>query len=289
MRLALRRKGSRRAAPPRRVSVAQYRRRRLAAALIGLVLFVGLGLTGRILLYDLGLADVREVRVTGTAMVPVRDVLGAAGVTPGGPLAAVDLTGIAHRVARLPAVESVRVGRSWPHSVAVDVTERVPVAVTRDGPGAQLVDRSGVVYPGAAVPGLPTLTAPAAGTDDPATLAAVAVLAALPEPVRGRGADRRGERSGRGRTDARPPRSSRRSPSGLTEDRADPLGLGRAGCREGRRVAAAAQPERPPLRRQQPGATDHPPLRPAPNPRSSTWSGPCGRAARLLDPVRIAT
>ena len=34
-------------------------------------------------------------------------------------------------------------------------------------------------------PGLPTLTVPAAGTDDPATLAAVAVLDALPEPVRG--------------------------------------------------------------------------------------------------------
>ena len=27
--------------------------------------------------------------------------------------------------ARLPAVESVRVGRSWPHTVAVDVTEPV--------------------------------------------------------------------------------------------------------------------------------------------------------------------
>ena len=68
----------------------------------------------------------------------MRAVLDAAAVTPGGPLAAVDLAGIADRIARLPAVESVRVGRSWPHTVAVDVTERVPVAVTRNvaGPAA---------------------------------------------------------------------------------------------------------------------------------------------------------
>lgn len=169
---------------PRPVSKERYRRRRLAAALIALLLFVGLGLTGRILLYDLGLADVQDVRVTGVATVPQRAVLDAAAVTPGGPLAAVDLAGVADRVSRLPAVESVRVGRDWPHTVAVDVTERVPVAVTRNGEGPQLVDRTGVVYPGDAPDGLPTLTVPRAGTDDPDTLAAVAVLAALPAQVR---------------------------------------------------------------------------------------------------------
>jgi cell division protein FtsQ len=167
------------------VSPERYRRRRLAAALSALLLFVALGLTGRILLYDLGLADVQDVRVTGSAVVPVRDVLAAAAVTPGGPLAAVDLAGVADRVSRLPAVESVRVGRAWPHTVAVDLTERVPVAIARNGEGPQLVDRSGVVYPGEPAPGLPTLTVPTLGTDDPAVLAAVQVLAALPEPLRG--------------------------------------------------------------------------------------------------------
>ena len=190
MRLALRRRKPPRGAgaartPPRPVSAEQYRRRRLAAALSALLLFVGLGLTGRVLLYDLGLADVQDVQVTGASVVPVRQVLDAAAVTPGGPLAAADLAGIASRVARLPAVESVRVGRSWPHTVAVDVTERVPVAITRNVQGPQLVDRSGVVYPGDPVPGLPTMTVPTAGTDDPATLAAVAVLAALPAQLHG--------------------------------------------------------------------------------------------------------
>lgn len=175
----------RRAGWSQRVSVGQYRRRRLAAALVALLLVVGLGLTTRVLLYDLGLADVEQVRVTGTATVPTGDVLAAAAVPPGGPLAAVDLSAVAERVARLPAVGSVRVGRSWPHAVAVDVTERVPVAVVGGGGEPALVDRTGVVYRGAPVPGLPELSVPAPATDDPATLAAVAVLAAVPEPVRG--------------------------------------------------------------------------------------------------------
>ncbi len=166
------------------MSPEQYRRRRLAAALAVLLLVVTLGLTGRVLLYDLGLADVERVEVTGASVIPVQDVLDAAAVIPGGPLAAVDLATVAVRVSRLPAVESARVGRDWPHTVAVDITERVPVAVTRNEQGPALVDRSGVIYPGGAVPGLPTLTVPRVGTDDPATLAAVAVLAALPEPVR---------------------------------------------------------------------------------------------------------
>jgi cell division protein FtsQ len=49
--------------------------------------------------------------------------------------------------------------------------------------GPALVDRSGVVYRGVPGPGLPRLTtAPRSG--DPATLAAVAVLVALPDALR---------------------------------------------------------------------------------------------------------
>ena len=218
MRLALRRRSPGRTPAPRRVSAEQYRRRRLAAALSALLLFVGLGLTGRVLLFDLGLADVQDVQVTGTSVVPVRAVLDAAAVTPGGPLAAADLAGIADRISRLPAVESVRVGRSWPHTVAVEVTERVPVAVTRNVDGPQLVDRSGVVYPGEAAPGLPTLTVPTAGTDDPATLAAVAVLDALPEPVRGQVLTVEVGAAGAGRPTA-PTQLTNQVTVGLTDDR----------------------------------------------------------------------
>lgn len=174
---------ARRPAVPR-PSREQYRRRRLAAALAALLLLVGLGLTGRVLLYDAGLADVEDVQVTGLSTVPQADVLAAAAVVPGGPLADVDTGGIAARVVQLPAVASVQVGRGWPHTVTVEVTERVPVATATGTGGVALVDRLGVLYPGTPPPGLPRLTFGAVGPDDPSTRAALASLQALPDPVR---------------------------------------------------------------------------------------------------------
>jgi cell division protein FtsQ len=170
--------------PPRRpVSKARYRRRRIAALLVGLLLLAGLGFGVRVLLYDAGLFDVELVEVTGAVTVPEADVLAAAAVPMGIPLAAVDTAGVATGVAGLPPVESVHVGRSWPHTVTVTVTERVPVATVSTSRGPALVDRSGVVYRGAPPPGLPRLTTtPRSG--DPATLAAVAVLTSLPDALR---------------------------------------------------------------------------------------------------------
>jgi cell division protein FtsQ len=169
--------------PHRPVSRARYRRRRVAALLVGLVLLVGLGFAGRVLLYDAGLADVEDVQVTGASTVPVADVLAAAAVQQGTPLAAVDTGAVERRVAPLPPVESVDVRRSWPHTVTVAVTERVPVATVATPDGDALVDRNAVVYRAPVPPGLPRLTMPAA-PGNPATLAAVAVLSALPDAVR---------------------------------------------------------------------------------------------------------
>ncbi|HLU59020.1 MAG TPA: FtsQ-type POTRA domain-containing protein [Pseudonocardia sp.] len=169
--------------PPRRpVPRARYRRRRLAALLIGLVVLVGLGFGVRVLLYDSGLFDVEAVEVAGLVTLQEDDVRAAAGVPLHAPLAAIDTDAVAERVAALPPVESVHVGRSWPHTVAVTVTERVPVATVSTSQGPALVDRTGVVYRGAPAPDLPRLvTSPRTG--DPATLAAVAVLTSLPDEL----------------------------------------------------------------------------------------------------------
>ena len=169
--------------PPRPLSKARYRRRRLAAVLIGLLLLVGLGFGTRVLLYDAGLFDVEAVEVAGIATVPESDVLAAAAVPSGAPLAAVDTDAVATRVAALPPVESVHVGRSWPHTITITVTERVPVATVSTSQGPSLVDRSGIVYRGVPAPGLPRLTT-SARAGDPATLAAVAVLTSLPDALR---------------------------------------------------------------------------------------------------------
>ncbi|GAA0907939.1 cell division protein FtsQ/DivIB [Pseudonocardia zijingensis] len=169
--------------PPRPVSKERYRRRRLAALLAGVLLLVGIGFGVRVLLYDAGLFDVEQVEVAGAVTVPEGDVRSAAAVPAGVPLAAVDTHAVASRVAGLPPVASVHVARSWPHTIVVTVTERVPVATVSTAQGPALVDRTGVVYRGAPTEGLPRLTtSPRPG--DPATLAAVEVLGSLPDDLR---------------------------------------------------------------------------------------------------------
>jgi cell division protein FtsQ len=66
----------------------------------------------------------------------------------------------------------------------VHVVLRAPVAAVQTANGPALVDAAGAVFPGPAVPGLPGLTVGTPGPDDPSTLAAVQVLAALPATVR---------------------------------------------------------------------------------------------------------
>lgn len=170
---------------PRPALSPVHRRRRAVAALLAvLVVLGGLALAARLLVWDSGWFAVEEVRVTGLAVVPEADVLAAAAVVPGGALADVDTLGTAERVAALPGVAEVTVGRSWPHVVTVAVTERTAVAVTTTSQGDLPVDATGVVYPAPPPPGLPRLRLGAPGPDDPATRAALDVLAALPEPLR---------------------------------------------------------------------------------------------------------
>ncbi|MHA6783870.1 cell division protein FtsQ/DivIB [Pseudonocardia saturnea] len=162
-----------------------HRRRRRVAALVGaLVVLAALAVGVRVLLLDLGLFDVEDVQVTGTLDVARADVLAAAAVVAGEPLASVDTAGIASRVAQLPGVGAVEVGRGWPHTVTVAVTERTAVAVVQTPNGPQPVDVTGVVYPAPVPPGLPQLTFGAVGPDDPSTRAALDVLGALPADLR---------------------------------------------------------------------------------------------------------
>ncbi len=162
------------------------RRRVVLFAVVALLLLAGLGVGGRVLLYDSGLADVEHVQVTGVLTVETRDVLAAAAIEPGEPLVAVDVDAVASRVAAVPAVASARVGRHWPDTVSIEVTERVAVALAEAPQGLVLVDATGVAFrPAPPVPpALPRLTFTPVGAGDPATTAALAVLAALPEALR---------------------------------------------------------------------------------------------------------
>jgi cell division protein FtsQ len=131
----------------------------------------------------LGMAD---IRVTGARLVTADEVRAAARVTPGTPLARVDLDGVARRVGGLLPVSRATVSRSWPHTVVVHVVERTPVAVVPVGPRYAVVDRTGTVFDWASGPpsGLPVLKLHTPGRGDPATRAALTVLAALPSELR---------------------------------------------------------------------------------------------------------
>lgn len=161
-----------------------YRRRRVAAAVVAVLLLGALGLVVRVVLYDSGLFNVQGVQVEGISTLPESDILGAAAVPIGAPLASIDSGDVAARVAKLPAVATATVSRSWPHTVTVTVVERVPVVSATTPAGVQLVDATGAVYPGTPPPGLPRLLFGAVGPDDPSTRSALSALATLPPPVR---------------------------------------------------------------------------------------------------------
>jgi cell division protein FtsQ len=89
---------------------------------------------------------VRGVEVQGTSLLSKQQVVQAAGVVDGVPLARADLNGIRARVENLAAVKSVEVSRAWPHHVRIEVTERQAVAVIDEGDRLRGMDSNGVVF-----------------------------------------------------------------------------------------------------------------------------------------------
>jgi cell division protein FtsQ len=177
----------------RRVSVRRDEgRRRLRRLLVAVGVVTVAGLAVAVAYSPLLAVDHVEVRGAGPTR---RTVLAATHLAGGAPILFVDAGRTAAAVRRLPAVASADVERSFPHTVTVTVTLRVPVAWAPAGPtGAALVDVHGVVIsrtPTAPV-GLPELIGltkiPAPGGRvaplGPAALAA-ALVPALPGRVVG--------------------------------------------------------------------------------------------------------
>jgi cell division protein FtsQ len=162
-----------------------WRRRLVAlrpvAIVVGALAVISLGVYA---CYFSGWLAARSVTVSGETSLTAQQVVDAAHVDLGTPLARLDLSSIEARVAALPAVESVSVSRSWPHTVEIEVTERQPVAaIMRDG-AWWAMDATGVVF--GRTPerdaDLPIVRAPA-HVDDNALAEAGEVIAALPADV----------------------------------------------------------------------------------------------------------
>ncbi|MDP5184250.1 FtsQ-type POTRA domain-containing protein [Blastococcus sp. BMG 814] len=130
---------------------------------------------------------VRAVQVDGTATLTADRVREVAQVPEGVPLLRVDLDAVEDRVARLPQVRGVEAARGWPDRIVITVAERVPVAVVGSPGRRSLVDAEGVLIDsvtGDAPRGVVPLTVDDPAPADPATMAGIAAIRALPEQLR---------------------------------------------------------------------------------------------------------
>lgn len=154
------------------------RLRRLAIAALALAVLVGLGwLVGfsRVL-------DVREIAVSGNELTTSEQILTAAQVGLGTPLARIPANEIRQRVLALPAIAAVKLHRNWPNTLLIEVTERQLVYQRLSEGQYHWVDVEGRIFH--VLPERsPGVVAVVAG-DDQRFLADVAtVVAALPADV----------------------------------------------------------------------------------------------------------
>ncbi|QCW51169.1 FtsQ-type POTRA domain-containing protein [Nocardioides dongxiaopingii] len=134
--------------------------------------------------------SVQGVDVVGEETIATKDVLAAADVPTGGPLATADLVAIERRVASIAVVRSVEVTRKWPHDVLITIQEREPVAIVKRGDLLRAVDVEGVLFGSyqRAPADLPRIETGAdadvdLAADPDALREAVTVVAALPDEV----------------------------------------------------------------------------------------------------------
>ncbi len=127
----------------------------------------------------------QRVQISGLKTLTKAEVTAEAAVPLGVPLARQNLSAIAGRIATFPQAENVVVGRTWPDTVTITVTERTPVFAVRYANLYVLVDRTGIPYLTVSKrpEGLPLA---AASQNDRASLAEIAVVSReLPKDLRG--------------------------------------------------------------------------------------------------------
>ena len=89
---------------------------------------------------------IRDVEVAGRTTLKQSQVLAAADVPLGEPLARVDVAAIEGRVAALERVDTVEVSRSWPRTLSISIVERSTVVWESIGGEIRGIDRHGVDY-----------------------------------------------------------------------------------------------------------------------------------------------
>lgn len=126
----------------RRLPGLRRHRRLWALVAVG----TGLAVLAGWLAWGTSVLGVREVRVTGTAILTPQQVREAAAIAEQTPLLRVRPDQVAERVAVLPPVASVRVHRDWPDTIRIEVVERTAVAAVPVLDGFALIDAEGVGF-----------------------------------------------------------------------------------------------------------------------------------------------
>ncbi|GGW32178.1 cell division protein FtsQ/DivIB [Streptomyces xantholiticus] len=99
------------------------------------------------LLYGSSWLRAEHVETTGTDVLTPAEVEAAAKVPIGEPLVSVDTDAVEARLVRaLPRIDSVEVGRAWPHGIELVVIERKPVLLLEKGEKFVEVDADGVRF-----------------------------------------------------------------------------------------------------------------------------------------------
>jgi len=130
-----------------------------------------------------------SVRVEGVPPGEVPNIMNLAAVPIGTPLARVDTLAIARRVIGTPSLAEVTVSRSWPSTVVISASRRVPVLAVKDPQGqVQVVDSQGVAYATVSAPpkGVPLINTVENPSSKESMRAAMVVLQALSSVQRGR-------------------------------------------------------------------------------------------------------
>lgn len=162
------------------------RRRRLRPLLAVTGALVVVVILGWVVLGS-GLFSVHRVTVRGTKLLSAAQVRAAAALDRGAPLLTLDTAAVHDRLAALPQLATVHVGRDWPSTVVIEVVERTPVAMVKlpgANAGVDLVAADGVVIGHPASSSLPVLDLGSASLSSPRAGAMLTVLAGLPVPLR---------------------------------------------------------------------------------------------------------
>lgn len=169
----------------KRFARRQWARRWLRLRVVVLaVAVVAVVAVGGWLIFFSSVLSVKGVDVEGNSLLSHEQVMAAADIATGVPLARADISAIRGRVEDLPAVKSADVSREWPDRILVRVQERVALAVVERGGTFRGIDSTGFAFRSysSAPPKLPRIKI-GEDTADEAVAEGAAVVAALPRRI----------------------------------------------------------------------------------------------------------